>query len=141
MSNLFVLVEIGWEYNDEVYFRSESGGGMPKKVFECENAAKLECNRLNALHMKKLFESGNVRDYCYSLEDKIIYSLRKDKKVRSKLDETCQSIFGYSFSELSDKINDSDKIEVLNSATDEDWHRFMSVTYFLFWEVIPVKKG
>lgn len=36
----YVLVEIGWEYNDEYYHRPEANGGEPKGVFSTLEKAK-----------------------------------------------------------------------------------------------------
>jgi hypothetical protein len=43
----YVLMEIGWEYNDENYYRPESEGGTPKKVFMDLAKANRECAELN----------------------------------------------------------------------------------------------
>lgn len=42
----FVIQEIGYEYNDEYYYKGESGGGIPKKIILNEAVAKLELLRL-----------------------------------------------------------------------------------------------
>lgn len=36
----YVLLEIGWEYNDEYYFRTENNDGRPKNVLICRNEAE-----------------------------------------------------------------------------------------------------
>lgn len=43
----FVLMEIGWEYDDENYYRPEGRGGTPQKVFTDPAKAIEEVNRLN----------------------------------------------------------------------------------------------
>lgn len=139
MSDLFVLMKTGWEYNDEIYFRSK--GGLPSKVFECKNAAQLECDRLNVQEFKQLIISGEIRNYFYSYTEMLPYQLRKNKDFRNKVDNCCKLIFGYSFDFLGDQLYDGSKIEVLESATNDNWLEFLSMTNFVFWEVVPVKKG
>lgn len=47
---IYVIVELGWEYNDEYYRRPESGGGTPKFWFKSSEKAlaEQELDRLNA---------------------------------------------------------------------------------------------
>lgn len=51
----FCVIKIGWEYNDENYYRADSGGGNPVKVFSTREKAKAECDRWNA-------KSGGVKN-------------------------------------------------------------------------------
>jgi hypothetical protein len=43
----YVIVEIGWEYNDEYYYRPDSGGGTPKKFFTDKAKAEVVCHDMN----------------------------------------------------------------------------------------------
>lgn len=43
----FCVVKIGWEYDDEKYYRADSGGGVPLKVFVDRNKAEAECEKMN----------------------------------------------------------------------------------------------
>jgi hypothetical protein len=122
-----------------VFFRS--AGGSPSKVFECKNAAQLECDRLNMQKFKNLILSGEASNYFFHYTEMLPYQSRKNKDFRNRIDDCCKSIFGYSFDFLGDQLNDGSKIEVLESATDENWLEFLSMTNFLFWEVVSVKKG
>lgn len=47
MTKVYVLQEIGWEYNDEVNYRPESDGGIARKVFKNKDKADEECAKLN----------------------------------------------------------------------------------------------
>jgi len=61
----YVIFEKGFEYNDEVYSETESGGGNPQKVtFSKEDAKKLvmELNR-------KELRGCDIRNYTYDLDD------------------------------------------------------------------------
>ena len=44
---VYILVKIGWEYNDEYYYRPESEGGRPVLAFRDFGKASAECNRRN----------------------------------------------------------------------------------------------
>ena len=45
--NVFTIVKVGWEYNDEYYYQSESGGGDPIIVYRDRENAEKECLKLN----------------------------------------------------------------------------------------------
>jgi len=43
----YVILEIGWEYNDENYYRPECEGGLPRKFFTDRGRAAIECEQMN----------------------------------------------------------------------------------------------
>jgi len=45
---VYVVMEIGWEYNDENYYRPESAGGLPKVAYESKEDARVACAKMNA---------------------------------------------------------------------------------------------
>lgn len=49
----WVIQEIGWEYNDEYYYRGNSEGGTPKKVYFDHARAVVDCAMLNAAKWKE----------------------------------------------------------------------------------------
>lgn len=55
----FVLIERAWEYNDEYYFRPESGGGTPVHIFETRDAAEKEKTKLER---KKVGFKDTIRE-------------------------------------------------------------------------------
>lgn len=60
---LYAIIEIGWEYNDEHYYRGESGGGTPTKVYRSKERAEDELDRLNGKWLRTVgnnmsFEEG-----------------------------------------------------------------------------------
>ena len=60
----FVVVEIGWEYNDEFYYRGESGGGTPRKIYLDKVNAQTEADRLNTIEKAKPYhERTMTEDY------------------------------------------------------------------------------
>ena len=72
MSNVYVLMEEGWEYNDEVYFHPDSGSGTPVKVFETHEAAITECNSRNIESFRDLFINPIEKNQ--DIEKKILLS-------------------------------------------------------------------
>lgn len=45
---VYLVSRIGWEYNDENYFRGETGGGTPVLGFTTREKAQAECDKRNA---------------------------------------------------------------------------------------------
>jgi len=62
MSTVYIVSKIGWEYNDEIYYRPESEGGTPVKAYSTKEKAQRECDRLNAPLLKNDPADGYVRD-------------------------------------------------------------------------------
>lgn len=143
MSKMYVLVEEGWEYNDEVMFRPESGGGTPTKVFASKEKAEQERDRLNAKVLSAKFADGSIQDYFYSISDMVPYSRKKDKKYQSDLDAATQKVFGMSFEDLDEKFADGNyrEVKVKTEASPKDWAAFIELTNFNFWDVVEVEKG
>jgi hypothetical protein len=65
MKKAYVVMHVGWEYNDEYYYRAQERGGIPKDVFTSSDAADAECDRLNLEAARKMLASkwGNLGDY------------------------------------------------------------------------------
>lgn len=61
----WALVKIGWEYDDEYYFRPECGGGTPVKVFLDKEAAEAECANLNYPAVLEATKNAHVTDRGY----------------------------------------------------------------------------
>lgn len=46
-TQMFILQEIGWEYNDETYSRPSDGVGAPRTAYSTRKAADQACAELN----------------------------------------------------------------------------------------------
>ena len=60
-TTVYILSRIGWEYNDEVYFRPESEGGTPIAAYGTKERAQAECDKRNAPLLKRQSD-GYMRD-------------------------------------------------------------------------------
>lgn len=140
MENVYVLMEEGWEYNDETFFHPESGSGTPRKVFATNEAAQKECDARNVESFRDLFTSGEANQYFYSFDDVIPYNKRKDRDFMVKLESLCSKIFGTTVSGINDALEDQESMEINEGATDEDWLAFQAMTTMNFWNVVEVEK-
>lgn len=100
MSNVFVVVECGWEYNDEQMYKPESSGGMPVKVYTDEAVAEAACRELTFKEIKKL---GRGTGWGYGLSDYI---------------SDIQDLFTERGIELLVEFNVYDSVEEAH----DDWH-------------------
>jgi len=140
MDVVYVLMHEGWEYNDEVFFRAESGGGTPHSFFTKEEEAQSECDKRNLKDFKSLWENGEIRQYCYGIDELLPYDDRKNKEQRKALDKICEKIFGLDFDEIGEEFMNDNDLKIL-SESDEDWKELMSYLKLNFWEVVPVERG
>lgn len=62
---VYVVLESGWEYNDEIYYTPDSCGGNPKCVFEDKKLAQEYADEITAKHLAGM----RLGDYCYSITD------------------------------------------------------------------------
>lgn len=141
MENVYVLMEEGWEYNDETYFHPESGSGTPTKAFATNEAAQKECDARNVESIRNLFTSGEANQYFYSFNDIIPYTSKKDREFTNKLEGLCQKIFGTGISGINDLLEEGDGVDINEGTTDQDWLDFQSMTTLNFWNVVEVEKA
>lgn len=59
---VYILSKIGWEYNDETYYRSEHEGGTPMLAYSTREKAQAECDRRNAHLANNKGEDGYVTE-------------------------------------------------------------------------------
>jgi hypothetical protein len=59
---IYIVSKIGWEYNDEVYFRPESEGGTPVNAYSTKEKAQAEVDRLNAPLKERTEDDYYMRD-------------------------------------------------------------------------------
>lgn len=140
MSNVFILMEEGWEYNDEIFFHPASGSGTPHKVFDTKEAAILECNKLNIEAIQELFTSGEVNSYFYNIYDIIPTSNLKDLSKRHRLDQLVDIIFGCDIDNLRSLLNRQSKIVIKSNVPDDIWLEFQRMTTLNFWDVVECER-
>lgn len=61
----YVILQRGFEYNDEIYSNNEPGSGFPQTVFFTKPGALEQTRKLNI----EEFKTTNISDYCYDIED------------------------------------------------------------------------
>lgn len=115
MSTMYVLVRIGYEYNDEIYYNRGGSGGEPVKVFHDKKLAHLYCQKKNIDELKK----EEIGHYCYSL----------DEIDNGGMEDFLKSV--------GVDISDSWDIS-LRGLTDEQLEKVYELTSLRFYDVIEV---
>lgn len=142
MNTVYVLMEEGWDYNDEIYFQSDGGGaGYPKAFYLSQEEADKECSRLNVKSFRELWESGEIREYCYGMDELLPYDDRKDKAKKKLLNETCEKLFGMDWNEVDEQFSNEDSVHIQESATEKDWQQLFDLMNLNFWNVVKVEKA
>lgn len=112
----YVVVQVGYDYNDEIYSRSDSGGGTPTKVYLDYKKAQAEVHRLNLLELV----TCEIGQYAYDLED-IINDMEEFTKIINKYDLKGEVDFdnyyelGEWFSMNAGKFSQEDQENILNT--------------------------
>lgn len=112
---MYVLVRIGFEYNDEIYYNQGGSDGEPVKVFRDKELADLYCRQKNLEQMK----NEDLGRYCYGLDE---------------IDAGGMVNF---LDNLG--VNTSSSWELnLSNLTDEQWNKLYETTSLRFFDVVEV---
>jgi hypothetical protein len=147
MSNkkCFVLMEIGWQYNDEVYFRLDESAGRPRKVFLSQEDAEKEVLELNFDNFKELIRSGDLVNYDYDMMNIITEYAEEKVGEDTRIDILFEKFFNINFDQwLGQSYNSRRGLhpsQPSEDVTPEDWVELMKCFNLEFWEIVPVEVG
>ena len=69
MTTYFTIVQLGYEYNDEIMYQPESGGGQPVSLFKTRESANSHVDELNKKEIFNLISSDELSTYGYDWSD------------------------------------------------------------------------
>ena len=125
MATAFVIQKIGWQYNDEVYFR-EGDEGTPERVFINKDRAKDHCRHKNIEALRKW---GYLGIFGYSIGD--ISGDNSKEDVQEQLKE----ITGETYN-----IDDWDEMVLPDGLNDEQIQKILDLLPSLrFYELVEVE--
>lgn len=137
MSDTFyVLMAIGYSYDDQNYSRYEGGGGQPDKVFTSKKKAEAAALQKNVDSFKGIFPT-EVRDYGYDLSEILSKDVVEDELEFEE--GIFMTLLGMPASKWWETGYDSGKLKVV--PTDEQWVRLYNCFNVSFYEVVTVQKG
>ncbi len=88
--NGFVVLEKGYEYNDEIYHEPESGGGAPIKIYlkrEDANEYLIEKNI-------QAYKENDISQYSYDVKDCLSVDFEKFSNLIERLNEKYGKVKG-----------------------------------------------
>ena len=120
----YVILRKGYEYNDEIYSESDSGGGFPKKIFFTKPDAQKEVQKMNI----EQFKQENLEGYAYDMED-IVHDVEK----LTTLVNTLNTKYGVR------KGHYSGELGLNESATNEESIEYMNLVNLSFFEIVETE--
>jgi hypothetical protein len=117
----YVVLEVGYEYNDEYYHTGNNGETYeaPKKVFINKDKAEIELHKKNMEHLRGL----DLGRYGYILED-----ICKKGKAK-KLEKICEQL----------EINIEEGDDIPKDATDEQINEILKCLDLEFFTLVEVE--
>jgi hypothetical protein len=120
----YVVLQKGFEYNDEVYSESDSGGGHPRKIYFNKQTALAEVKRLNINEFKNTdisLYSYEIEDICENTEELLDFC----KSLKEKYGEIpCENNF-----------DSPDEYRLHPNANEEESEKYMDMVYISFYEL------
>lgn len=136
---IYLVMEQGFDYNDEYYFQVD--GGHPDSFFATREEADTACEAKNLAEFKRLVKEGYIREYSSDGLD----GLLSDKATEDELlydSGIFKTLFGLTAedwyeAQWNHRVDDKLKVE----PTEEQWKRLMNCFNLDFYNVVTVQKG
>ena len=124
MSNGYVILEVGYEYNDEIYHSGYNGDSYeaPKEVFTDKEKAKAEMVLRTNKHLRGL----SLGHYCYGLDE---ITHREEDLIKFFNDEFSVDLSGDDYYEM----------DVPTSATDGQLAKLQELIHLKFFKLQEVE--
>jgi len=126
MKSAYVVMEKGFEYNDEIYYESDGGGGHPSKILFTKEASDAEVERLNIEEIRKnqlYYYYNDIEDICDDPEE---------------LKEYCDSL-NEKYGEEEVKSRDNNEYRLHSLATFEEAKKYYDMINISFYESVEVE--
>jgi hypothetical protein len=120
------VAELGFEYDDNNYYRGECSGSYPRTAYRSEDKARQVCEELNLIDFKSYFNGRDIKSY--GDLDWMIESNEENNKIFSKLFGT--DVEGW-------WANDS--VDFVIKPTKEDWETLYNCFKVSWYTVCSVK--
>lgn len=136
----YVLMECGFEYNDEYYTPSE--GGNPSKVFTNRKKADEACEKANLVEFKYLVKEGYIREYSSDGLDGLLSDSATEDDLLYE-EGIFKTLFGATAEDWFESGSGwgGKEVELKVEPTEEQWKKLMSCFNLDFYEVVTVQKG
>jgi hypothetical protein len=119
---VYTIVQVGWEYNDEYYYQGENGGGNPLSCYKDRSKAEAAVLEKNIAEYRTIGSSRWNQLGAYFCDGEYDFD-SDDIEELEKLGVT-----------LSD-----DGITLPESASDEDMAQIIGLIGIVFYEITPLE--
>ena len=126
----YVILQRGFEYDDEIYSNHESGSGFPQTVFFTKPGALEQTRKLNI----EEFKTTNISDYCYEIED-----LCDDVEKLKELVKQFKQKYGECPPSKSVWERKPDEWRLHPDVTDEEAKQYVKLINLEFYEVVETE--
>ena len=107
-NKLYIVAELGYEYDDNNYYRGEGSGSIPRTAYRTEEKARKVCDELNLEEFKNLFDNRDIFNY-----GDIDWILRND--------DNTEALFSKYFGSTVDNWFSDADVDWVIKPTDEDY--------------------
>jgi len=128
---LYMVGAIGYEYNDEVFYRGESESVTPVILYRSVEKAEAEAARLTLSDLR----DADLSDYAWGVED-LVRDTKVHKRALEDLMEKYSPGWEISSCEGHDSLNELSLF--IKQMSDEDVLAFLSHLTIKFYEVHEV---
>ena len=126
----YVILQRGFEYDDEIYSNHESGSGFPQTVFFTKPGALEQTRKLNI----EEFKTTNISDYCYDIED-----ICDDVEKLKELVKQFKQKYGECPPSKSVWERKPDEWRLHPDVTDEEAKQYVKLINLEFYEVVETE--
>ena len=127
---VYVILQRGFEYDDEIYSNHESGSGFPQTVFFTKPGALEQTRKLNI----EEFKTTNISDYCYEIED-----ICDDVEKLKELVKQFKQKYGECPPSKSVWERKPDEWRLHPDVTDEEAKQYVKLINLEFYEVVETE--
>ena len=123
MDKIYLVCEVGFDYDDNNYYRN-GDGGLPRTAYTSLEKAVEACDKLNVQAFKNLVETSEIGDYT----DEYRLSPNED------FEKLCKKYFNLSVAEVLCERN----LELVVEPSEEEWLQLFNYFNLDFYEVHTV---
>jgi hypothetical protein len=127
MPNVYVVSEYGWDYDDNNYYRNDSGGSYPTIAYSTLEKADKVCGEKNLERFKAEINSQELINYCSEFS----YSIKYDG-------ELTDTVFAKIFGCTAHHWYENPESEMLIKPTAKEWKDLYDCFLVSWHEVIGV---
>ncbi len=140
METIYLVMEQGFDYNDEYYFQVD--GGSPDSFFTNKKKAEEAAEKKNLEEFKGLIKDGSIREYSNDGLDGLLADSVTEEDLLYE-EGIFRTLFGASAEDWFESGNGwgGKEVSLKVEPTEEQWKQLMNCFNLEFYNVVTVQKG